>query len=161
VARFLAVLPLLFTFACESHPSWRPSSAPLEVVVVGQASDAQIEALVAGAERWHARLGTDVIHVVIAPDAEPRCGRVEVSFVPLRGLANGSTLRGRCSASIVLQGDLSATYLPVVAAHELGHALGLDHDAEPESLMYTSAPRDGGHITSAAAAYVSALLEPR
>jgi hypothetical protein len=157
--RWLAVLCSLMVAACETDQAWRPSTAPLEVVVTGAATDEQIEALLAGAERWHERLGAQVIHLVITPRAEPRCGRVTVAFVPMRGLANGSTLRGRCSASITLQSDLSPVYLPVVAAHELGHALGLDHDAERDSLMYPSAPRDGGRITNADAAYVETLLE--
>jgi predicted Zn-dependent protease len=85
---------------------------------------------------------------------------VNLSFVSLHGVTNGTTTRLDCRATIELRQDLSPAYMAVVAAHELGHALGLDHDSDERSLMYKSAPYDGGTIPRADLEYVESLLEP-
>lgn len=50
---------------------------------------------------------------------------------------NGLGVAHECGHAIALVGTRSRTAL---AAHELGHVLGLDHDTRPGNLMHPSAP---------------------
>ena len=152
----VALLPL----SCVAADGWKPTSAPLVVTVVGEdVSSEQLEAVMEGARRWDEALGRRVIDVRVASSSSSRCGRVSLSFADLQGVTNGTTIRLDCRASIQLRQGLSPAYMAVVAAHELGHALGLDHDSDERSLMYTSAPYDGGTIPRADVEYVQSLLE--
>ena len=157
--RIVLSLSLLMV-SCIQEDGWKPTSAPLEVNIIGQElDDAQVQAVIEGAARWERALGRPVIRLRIAQAAPRRCGQVDLSFEPLRGVTNGTTMRLDCRASIQLRQDLSPAYMAVVAAHELGHALGLDHDSDERSLMYMSAPHDGGTIPRPDVDYVKSLLE--
>jgi hypothetical protein len=153
---FLALLVV----SCIQEDGWKPTAAPLEVTVVGQdLRDEQVQAVIEGAARWEKALGRPVIRLRVASSARARCGQVVLSFASLQGVTNGTTTRLDCRASIQLREGLSPAYMAVVAAHELGHALGLDHDGDERSLMYTSAPYDGGTIPRPDVEYVQSLLE--
>ncbi len=157
--RSLIVVMMLAVASCKEE-GWRPNHAPLDVVITtAHMTEAQLQAVVTAADRWHDELGSEVIRITIGPDAGVQCGRVDLTFSAMPGTANGTTIRRGCRASIILQSDLSPRYMSIVAAHELGHALGLDHERENDSLMNASAPFHGGFISESQHDYVRALLD--
>lgn len=70
--------------------------------------------------------------------------------------AQGCTLRSYATDELRSEGDSSNVLLPVdegeryfaqAARHELGHALGLAHDASSVALMFAAFPPGGAHVT--------------
>lgn len=150
---------MLWLAGC-SEEGWRPTHAPLDVALTSpDMTDAQLAAIMLAVDRWNDELGAEVIRLRVAPGAEPECGRVDLAFEVMPGTANGTTVRGECRASIVLESHLFPKYMSIVGAHELGHALGLDHEGPDDSLMNASAPFDGGFISESSRDYVRELLK--
>ena len=130
----------------EGHPRAR---FPLAVYVASMADSTQEAAVKRAVEdwnsvsrsvlgiaafRWAARADEAAVRIALAPRASPKLmGETEIGAddngvieLPVRITLLEPTARGQ---------TLRETLLYEVAAHELGHALGLPHTDEPRSLM--------------------------
>jgi hypothetical protein len=132
----LAVVSVLACCAgCLERPSWLPEHYPAQVALVGEASEAEIEAAQAALKAWNAALHTELFTLVLA-DASA-CGRINLGFdddVPADRTAN--TDWSTCDRYIHARRSTAGPGLITILEHELGHAMGLQHDPNPDSIMH-------------------------
>jgi hypothetical protein len=129
--RLIAVLVTFLATACASW-SPEPSDFPVKVDVGSGLSDAQRQALLGGIDMLEARVGADVFTPVESNGRAIQRGRIAVRSGSLEA-ENGWYDRNHWACRITLGRD--DTMYPGVAVHELLHCLGLDHEADEDSIM--------------------------
>lgn len=125
--------------------------APLALVVDSSATATQQAGLQAAVEAWNGTAGTQLIagSPVAGMSAVPI--HFEGAAAPDHGLYDAQT------AQIYLNDDLTGPALAVVAAHEIGHAMGLVH-IDPGSRVSVMNPGNlSAPPTSGDAAQLTAL----
>jgi hypothetical protein len=143
-----------------SHEDEIPAHYPLAVLTDAAMPLERVLSVVDAAQMWNAKLGEPVFVVMQAGEASARCGWVEVRDVGPEFAHSGEALADACSGSIKLRSNFGPTVLPTIAAHELGHSLGLSHDYDvPGELMYKNAGNgDFDHVSAHSLCVVRAAL---
>lgn len=164
MARLTAFFALVLLAACGDAMG----APPYDVVIVGDATAIDEEQLAIAVKRWNEPVGGGLL-VYRGKVGRPADGRVNVFLNADQALNNGKCIRrnpGLDSVGDVVRLDIHAgpaedgTFLRVVLMHELGHALGLEHEKDPASVMYSPAGTD--QLSAADVARVRKLwsLEP-
>lgn len=133
-ARLIAAALFVCLTACAPWTP-EPSDFPVKVDVGADLTEPQRQALYDGIDKLEERVGANVFAPVESNGRKIQRGRIAVRSGPL-GEENGFFDPTHWSCRITLGSD-DAMY-PEVAVHELLHCLGLDHDADPDSVMYES-----------------------
>jgi len=162
--------------AVDGRPTvWTQHALPLNVIVgLTVDDDAWTVALDEGARRWNGVAGREilVVHVLPASGALPSVsgsfvtvemsedvgddtGEPEVTnpHTKLFWRDDGTLIAAKIllpSSKIIDDGSMRR-----VAAHELGHVLGLDHDDQMESVMFWKAFSSAGVISESDAALIA------
>lgn len=111
-------------------------------------ADADTEELTrAAVDWWNDQVGFQV--VAYRPNGPIRFGYAHAIVMQngrfVLGLADASRLRTRVDVTIFLLGRSN----PVIYRHELGHALGLAHDADEMSIMHPHVSSDAQQASPA------------
>lgn len=124
--------------------TWLPTGFPVEVVIDTRVRNDHVALVLDAIDMWNDQLNTELLFATITEDTYAMHG--ECNFVTittksrLPDLDVGLTTYGRCAADhvdILTSPPLSAQEIRNIAAHELGHVLGVPHDdTDPTSIMY-------------------------
>ena len=141
----ILVLALALTLGCVNTALAGPFSSK-KPVIVGRAGDwaqREVEALQQAALVWNTLIGRPVLLIVEHP------AKVDLWISPVLGYEEAGTL----AVTHLNLEPQQITYLSVlrckprlqlaVFIHEFGHALGLDHNSNKDSVMYPSAQENG------------------
>jgi len=155
-----------------SEVMWEPESGYIPVLMDWRLSPELQEATIKAVTVWNEAIGVNLLTVsygleivpdtiYILPDSveeeQCSCGQVFLAITQrYHHFRNGHIIIMNSVISVLP--DL--VYEPVqVLIHEIGHALGLAHDAEEESIMYPFIDEDLWIISSEDLAYVSSIGE--
>lgn len=164
--RWLWAVVLLFSGCVASHVQhtngvrfddsgnvvrWRQQNFPLSISHDDSLDDADILALHAAVRSWNRAIGTPVFRTM---DEHWGAVHVRQHFLDnpspnliLQGLAwREYTDANYTRCVITLNSETEDFETEIVLLHELGHALGLEHDSWRESIMYSNAVASGGRI---------------
>lgn len=138
---------------------WNPQDFPLTVSIEDSLSAEDRVALRSAMRTWNESVGLPVftetdlswgaIHV------RKRSIQSQHPNVVLQGLAWRNYSNSRFTQCVItLAVGLEDSDVEIVFLHELGHALGLEHDSWQQSIMFSSATDSGGRIMSDDVAFI-------
>lgn len=107
---------------------------PFTLVFDQGVSEAEIAAVMAGAEDWNAHVGTPVFRRGAMPANECDAIAVHVRALPERPFALAVTTSHACGFDLTYTPDALADATTI--RHELGHTLGLPDVYDPRSVMH-------------------------
>lgn len=172
LARLAAILLLLS--ACAPTPlavppepkRWAMGSYPIELRVSSALDSCQAASVSAGVAWLESRTGRDLFTPVTVPPTDPAILGIPVegvvSIAPATALSLPETvgetqLRLYTGTSLIHSASLEIVNCsPGVVAHELLHALGLDHSSDPDGLMFAIA-RGGWRLSESELSAISAI----
>lgn len=129
---------------------WQVGVLPVDVLASSNLSGCQFNAIEVGAEQWENEVGAELFHIApVSADHDAFDGAAPEGTIaaesaslkpPTVGLATiwHSPDRIIRSVRVQLDEENGCDLVDRVAAHELGHALGLEHAAHPDCLLYMS-----------------------
>ncbi len=129
---------------------WVEHDFPLWVFIDKDMSELHVQTTLSACDAWNNTVGVRVFEPLLWDYALPLPRDVGVVGVSIRelGRRDGEILNGlhrglyhegtqhRRASMIWFDDDLEDEFLEVVMIHELGHALTLDHDENPRSVMH-------------------------
>lgn len=111
---------------------WLPDSAPVDVAIIGS-DHGHLDEIRSATDELDAALGHRAF--VVVRDSAPACGRINVWVdVDVPTGADGVEDSVPCMARVHVRPQPTGDFR-VILMHELGHALGLTHSANPYSIM--------------------------
>jgi hypothetical protein len=141
---------------------WRGTDFPLDVVVSSNVPDWVQDSVVGGIARWNREVNSDVFRMreeIPWNDLEffsRRNSTVYVVMADIPDINGPNSLRAETTlrstgeyftdATLTFDVTLPPEDATIVALHELGHVVGLDHDTWRPSIMYRYADESGGRI---------------
>jgi hypothetical protein len=141
---------------------WRGTDFPLDIVVSSNVPDWVQDSVVGGIARWNREVNSDVFRIreeIPWNDLEFISRRNSTVYVMMGDLPDVNAPNSlRAETELHSMGmyftDATLTFdvaIPpedamIVALHELGHVVGLDHDTWRPSIMYRYADESGGRV---------------
>lgn len=144
--KFAIAIVALVCVACAGEPEWHVRETGTIVRIASDADPQLVDATFRAVERWNEEMGREVFVVEPAPKAEQRCDEVFVTTASHKNDDDAQALwqanDDNCGGLITINEELmvipSPTYdidyskfdkiLEFMVEHELGHAMGLEHD---------------------------------
>lgn len=141
-----------------------PTAFPVNVVLDAKISDHNVDLMLQAIEAWNTRMKMEVVYATITSNLNMHAGCNYALVTDSQDLIPdyiGLTNAGKCASDLVYvetmetkMADRPADYytddlVRNITIHEIGHVLGLDHEADPKSIMFFSmGPGDIKYIST-------------